>query len=52
MYNSLTITTCVPSKLETAFVVWNPHEPTYALTLEKANKAFLRYIYRKVLVYM
>ncbi|KAF9798166.1 hypothetical protein SFRURICE_019731 [Spodoptera frugiperda] len=31
----------VRSKLETASIVWNPHESTYALLLEKVQKAFL-----------
>lgn len=33
----------VRSKLESAMCVWNPHESTYALLLEKVQKAFLRY---------
>lgn len=37
----------VRSKLETSSCVWNPHESTYALLLEKVQKAFLRYLYKQ-----
>ncbi|XP_022827048.1 uncharacterized protein LOC111356795 [Spodoptera litura] len=39
--------TLVRSKLESASLVWSPHEVTYALMLEKVQKAFLRFLYRK-----
>lgn len=41
----------VRSKLETASIVWNPHESTYALLLEKVQKAFLRFLYKKLFGY-
>ncbi|KAF9808088.1 hypothetical protein SFRURICE_017260 [Spodoptera frugiperda] len=36
--------TFVRSKLESSAAVWNPHESTYELLLEKVQKAFLRFI--------
>lgn len=41
----------VRSKLETSACVWNPHESTYVLLLEKVQKAFLRYLYKRVYGY-
>lgn len=38
----------VRSKLETSSCVWNPHETTYALVLEKVQKAFLRNLYKRL----
>ncbi|KAF9412552.1 hypothetical protein HW555_008968 [Spodoptera exigua] len=38
--------TLVRSKLESASLVWNPHEVTYALKLEKVQKAFLSFLYK------
>lgn len=38
----------VRTKLETSACVWNPHESTYALILEKVQKAFLRSLYKWV----
>ncbi|XP_026742370.1 uncharacterized protein LOC113504314 [Trichoplusia ni] len=37
----------VRSKLETSSCAWNPHESTYALLLEKVQKAFLRHLYKQ-----
>lgn len=37
----IVFTTLVRSKLEAASIVWNPHEVTYALLLEKIQKTFL-----------
>lgn len=37
----------VRSKIETASVVWGPHEKGYNLILEKVQKAFLRFLYKK-----
>lgn len=41
----------VRSKLETSSCVWNPHESTYTLMLEKVQKRFLRSMYKKVYGY-
>lgn len=41
----------VRSKLETAACVWNPHEASYTLSLEKVQKAFLRYLYKRLYGY-
>lgn len=41
----------VRSKLESSSCVWNPHEVTYALLLEKVQKAFLRYLYKRIAGY-
>ncbi|KAF9808149.1 hypothetical protein SFRURICE_008652 [Spodoptera frugiperda] len=38
----------VRSKLETSSCVWNPHETTYVLVLEKVQKAFLRNLYKRL----
>lgn len=43
VYNGL-----VRSKLETSSIIWNPYESTYALLLEKVQKAFLRFLYKKI----
>lgn len=43
----LLFTTLVRSKLESGACVWNPHHSTYTLMLEKVQKAFLRFLYRK-----
>ena len=43
VYNAL-----VRSKLESSSCVWNPHEGTYAVLLEKVQKAFLRFIYKRM----
>lgn len=37
----------VRSKLESSAIVWNPHECTYSLLIEKVQKAFLRYLYKR-----
>lgn len=37
----------VRSKLEASACVWNPHESTYTLLLEKVQKAFLRFLYKR-----
>lgn len=37
----------VRSKLEAASVVWNPYEVTYVLLLERVQKVFLRFLYKK-----
>lgn len=37
----------VRSKVESSSVVWSPHESTYTLMLEKVQKAFLRFLYKK-----
>lgn len=41
----------VRSKIEASSVVWNPYECTYALILEKIQKAFLRFAYKKMYGY-
>lgn len=46
LYNAL-----VRSKLEASAVVWNPHEKTYVLLLEKVQKSFLRMLYKKIYGY-
>lgn len=38
----------IRSKLESAMCVWNPHESKYILMLEKVQKAFLRYLYKRI----
>lgn len=40
----------VRSKLESSAIVWNPYESTYALLLERVQKAFLRFFYKKRMV--
>lgn len=37
----------VRSKLETSTCVWHPYEAKYGLILEKVQKAFLRYLYKR-----
>lgn len=37
----------VRCKLESSACVWHPHESTYALMLEKVQKAFLRFLYKR-----
>ncbi|CAK1598182.1 unnamed protein product [Parnassius mnemosyne] len=39
--------TLLRSKLESAACVWNPYESKYVLTIEKVQKAFLRFLYKK-----
>lgn len=41
----------VRCKLESSMCVWNPHETTYILLLEKVQKAFLRYLYKRIYGY-
>lgn len=41
----------VRSKLEASSCVWHPHEQSYTLMLEKVQKAFLRYLYKRVYGY-
>lgn len=41
----------VRSKLEASSCVWHPHESTYALVLEKIQKAFLRFLYKRTYGY-
>ncbi|XP_045455333.1 uncharacterized protein LOC123665015 [Melitaea cinxia] len=41
----------VRAKLEASACVWNPHETKYALMLEKVQKAFLRYLYKRMFGY-
>lgn len=41
----------VRSKIESASVIWNPHEKSYTLLLEKVQKAFLRFLYKKMYGY-
>lgn len=47
----LLFTTLVRSKLEASSCIWSPHEGTYTLLLEKVQKAFLRYLYKKAFGY-
>lgn len=47
----LVYTALVRSKLEAACIVWNPRETTYVLVLEKIQKAFLRFLYKKMYGY-
>lgn len=46
LYNAL-----VRSKLEHSACVWNPHHVTYTRMLEKVQKTFLRFLYKKVYGY-
>lgn len=41
----------VRSKLEFASVVWNPYEATYVLLLERVQKVYLRFLYKKLYGY-
>lgn len=41
----------VRSKLEACASVWHPHEAKYTLMLEKVQKAFLRYLYKRIYGY-
>lgn len=43
----LVYTALVRSKLESSSIIWSPYESTYALLLEKVQKAFLRFLYKK-----
>jgi hypothetical protein len=43
----LLYTTLVRSKIESSSIIWNPHEKSYILLLEKVQKAFLRFLYKK-----
>lgn len=53
--NSLTIKllyyALVRSKLEAGCCVWHPYESTYTLMLEKVQKTFLRYLYKRIYTY-
>ncbi|KAF9809275.1 hypothetical protein SFRURICE_015738 [Spodoptera frugiperda] len=40
--------TFVRCKLESSAAVWNPHESTYEPLLEKVQKAFLRFMYKRI----
>ncbi|KAJ8705638.1 hypothetical protein PYW08_012684 [Mythimna loreyi] len=42
LYNTL-----VRSKLDSSSCVWNPYEKSYTLMIEKVQKAFLRYFYKR-----
>lgn len=43
----LLYTSLVRSKMETASMIWSPYYNCYTLLLEKVQKAFLRFLYRK-----
>ncbi|KAI5633711.1 hypothetical protein NE865_13574 [Phthorimaea operculella] len=43
----LLYTSLVRSKVESAAIIWGPHESSYKLILEKVQKAFLRSLYKK-----
>lgn len=47
----LLFTSLVRRKLESSACVWNPHEAKYKLILEKVQKAFLRYLYKRTYGY-
>lgn len=38
----------VRSKIEVSSIVWSPHEACYTLLLEKVQKAFLRFLYKRM----
>lgn len=40
-------TSLIRSKIEASACVWNPYEVTYSLMLEKVQKRFLRFLYKK-----
>lgn len=42
LYNAL-----IRSKIEASSMIWNPHEKVYTLMLEKVQKRFLRFLYKK-----
>lgn len=41
----------VRSKIESSACVWNQHESTYSLMVEKVQKRFLRFLYNKCTAY-
>lgn len=41
----------VRSKLEASSKIWNPYETSYTLQVEKVQKAFLRFLYKKLYSY-
>lgn len=47
----LIFSSLVRSKLEASACVWHPYESTYTLLLEKVQKAFLRYLYKRLFGY-
>lgn len=47
----LLYTSLIRSKLESSACVWNPHEVTYTLMVEKVQKRFLRFLYKRVYGY-
>lgn len=47
----LLYTTLVRSKLEAGACIWNPHESSYTLLIEKVQKRFLRFLYKKMFGY-